>query len=244
MAMIIKRNIINLVLHYLTKHTKLRLEIYIFLIFTLAVSLLLLSKHKGVTVFAENGPVEYAQFGIIIAASFTFFVGAIHTEKFQKLSYALVILLGLASIRELDALMDKIIPVIGWKLPALCVGVYGLFFCWQNRCQLKSQIDAFLTSCSFLILCGASVVILPLSQLLGWKVCLKSLLGTDYSRSMKRLIEESIELLGYFILLLGSIEFILENQYQKLVAVAEDPELMKQEKTWSESADLLKMDNR
>ncbi len=194
---------------------RLRFAIYIFLLLTIVVLLLLLSKSKGVTVFAEDRLIENSQLGIILASGFTVFIGALYFSNIQKLSCLLVILFSLASIRELDLLMDKMIPVMGWKLPGICIAVYGLFFWLQNRIKLESQISEFLTFRSFSSLCLAFVII-ALSQLLGWELFLKALLSIDYSHNLKRLIEESTEVVGYFLLFIGSIEFVLEINTKNL----------------------------
>lgn len=53
------------------------------------------------------------------------------------------------------------------------------------------------------------IVAVPIAQLLGHAAFLESLMGENYMRAYKRVIEESGELLGYLLLLEGSIESLV-----------------------------------
>lgn len=194
----------------------LSIKIYLGLTLMVAGLVALIFKKVGAVAFEENGLIECVQFGLIAAAVSTVLFSAVYTENMKTLSYALVILFSLASIRELDSVLDKLIPGMGWQLPAACVGVYGLCFWWLNHRRLESEMRAFWGSRSFGILLLAVIVIVPISQFLGWKAFLKPLLDNNYSRDLKRLIEESGELVGYLLTLLGSVEFALEHQYRRL----------------------------
>jgi len=75
--------------------------------------------------------------------------------------------------------------------------------------KLKRQIAHFLPSPAFTMLWAGFVVAVPVAQLLGHGSFLKSLMGDDYIRSYKRVIEECGELIGYMLLLAGSVESVI-----------------------------------
>ena len=62
----------------------------------------------------------------------------------------------------------------------------------------------------FAILWAGFVVAIVFAQLVGHGPFLKELMGDDYVRDYKRVIEELGELFGYALLVMGSVESLLE----------------------------------
>lgn len=54
------------------------------------------------------------------------------------------------------------------------------------------------------------IVAVPISQLLGHGDFLQALMGDKYDRSYKRVIEETLGLMGYILVFAGTVEAALE----------------------------------
>ncbi|MBS3921092.1 MAG: hypothetical protein KG012_19640 [Deltaproteobacteria bacterium] len=170
---------------------------------------------KGdIVIFKENGPIENIQFALIVGTAVLFCAGAVKIAECREISLILALFAGCAAVRELDSVLNNLIPGMGWKLRAILFGVCGVTFGWRRRHRLPGQIALFLCSRSFSLLWCASLVVVPFSQLLGHGAFLKQILGDDYNRYYKRVIGETSELIGYFLLFLGSVEFLLERNRQ------------------------------
>jgi hypothetical protein len=129
------------------------------------------------------------------------------------LLWLLASLTALAAIREMDANLDKIIPVLGWKVGYLVL-VYPVIRVIAWRDAFRQQLGQFVNSLAFPVLWAGFIVAIPVSQLLGHGPLLKSLMGDDYKGQYKRMIEESGEMIGYMLLLAGAVEcwFLVRNR--------------------------------
>ncbi|MCF7956741.1 MAG: hypothetical protein K9M75_13140 [Phycisphaerae bacterium] len=190
-----------------------RFLIYTFIVFTLAVSLPIIIERGDVSVFSENGPIELIQLAIILASVTLLLLDCrFETCEFKQLFLILGILQACAGIRELDLFFDRIIPVIGWKLPVMpCVLLIALI--WHKNSKLiLAQAKEFIRTRSFALLWCGFIIAVPYSQLVGHGKFLELLMGDDYVRDYKRVIEELGELLGYLLIMVGSIEAVLQRK--------------------------------
>ena len=62
------------------------------------------------------------------------------------------------------------------------------------------------------------MVAIPYAQLIGHGPLMEDLFGENYERSIKRLIEESAETLGYVMILIGIFDFGLTLESQSKAA--------------------------
>ncbi len=190
-----------------------RFLIYTFIVFTLAVSLPVVIEHGDFIVFSENGPIEWIQLAIIFTSMILFLLDSrLKICEFKHLFLILGIVQACAGFRELDLLFDRFIPVLGWKLPViLCLIVIALV-CHKNNKSILVQANGFIRTRSFALLWCGFIIAVPYSQLVGHGKFLELLMGNDYLRDYKRVIEELGELLGYLLIMVGSIEAVLQRK--------------------------------
>ena len=193
----------------------LRFTLYTLVIFSFTASLPLIIQYGGITVFKENGPIEWLQFGLLVGASAIFLAGSFVVPVFRQLFLLLASVSAFGVVRELDALLDDMIPWIGWKIGHVIV-LYAVGLAYVNRGILKRQTTQFISSHAFTMLWAGFIVAIPFSQLVGHGPFLQLLMGDDYSRYYKRVIEESGELLGYFLLFVGSVESMMQMKVVQL----------------------------
>ncbi len=172
-----------------------------------------LIRNGDIAMFDENGIVETMQFGLLICATAVFSVTSFRNSAFRSLLLILSCCSALAAFRELDLLLDKWIPVIGWKIGYLVI-VLAAFVAYKEWHILKSQIRQFFFLRGFGVLWAALVIAIPFSQLVGHEEFLVAVMGDDYTRNYKRIIEESGELIGYFLLAAASLEIVSQMRAQ------------------------------
>ncbi|MFO7897557.1 MAG: hypothetical protein R6V58_00680 [Planctomycetota bacterium] len=206
-----------------------------FVLYTAAVFLFLillphLVRDAHIGAFRENGPVESLQVALLLTAALLFLLGARPRGGARQLlvCLAFVTLFGVA--RELDSALEAWVPVFNWKGPAAIVALAGAVYFFSHLRVVLTQLRAFVGTAPFALLWSGAVQSLIVAQLLGHGHFLKALIGEDYTRSYKRVLEESGELCGYSILLFGAVETVL---YVRSRRAANLP----QETTGSESGD-------
>ena len=162
----------------------------------------------GRDTFSENGIVENLQWIFLAVAAVLF-----GWEAYQYKSYRTV-LLGLMSrclfalVREQDAWFDEQLPVISWRI-GLIFPLIAVVYAGCHVKTLRRQLVAFFSMPAFYIVFAAMVAIVPVAQCLGHRPLIVVVMGFDdrgLGSSLRRLIEESIELLGYALILLVAFE--------------------------------------
>lgn len=205
------------------KNVLARFIIYTLVVFGLTVSLPVIIGYGDIIVFSENGPIEWLQFALIaVSAAILLFSSGAKVCGFRELFYILALLAMLAAIRELDLILDRLIPVAGWRLPAGLCAITGILIYWRKQDTLTAQMTAFIGTRAFSLLWCGFIVTVPVAQLVGHGAFLRLLMGDDYVRDYKRVIEELGELLGYLLIFIGSIEAVLQQKEEGNANVAKN----------------------
>ena len=113
-------------------------------------------------------------------------------------------------IRELDGFLETHLFEYAWQLLAFCVVLPTLWFVFRNLSRFVSQISHLSNTFAFGLLFSGTLVVYVFARLFGRAVIWKALMTEEkYMRSVKDVAEEGIELLGYTIILMGTIELFL-----------------------------------
>jgi len=193
-----------------TIYTTIRMCVYFALLILAAVGVWKLARVLGVDTFDENGIVENVQCGILIVTATLFAViGCCH----KSMRMAVMCLVGLCILglcREQDAWFDAHLPVLSWRIgyffPAL-MAIYGL---WHFKTFKKEVIELLRTPAVSLMFC-AMVMVIPCAQCIGHRPLIAAVMVDDNSGAVfaiRRMIEETGELLGYLLIFLAAIELI------------------------------------
>ncbi len=164
--------------------------------------------------FLEHGIVENLQLLLLSLGAFSFLFQGLINKKFRPLLYAFSSLFLFALCRELDSFFEKNIFFIGWKFAYLFPLLSGIYL-YTKRKRLKNILLLFCTSPVFYMMCTAMFIFIPLAQAIGNRGFIASVLpdASDVIL-MRRFIEESGEIMAYFILLLSSLEFYISFIYK------------------------------
>lgn len=161
----------------------------------------------GAEAFSEGHIVEWTQFSLIAFSAALLMVSAWRLSRWRSLLGVLGSIAALASVRELDSLLDNNLP-LGWKGPAAVCALAGAAFALCQRAAFARQVESFVQTPGFGILWVGLVVVVAFAQLVGHEPFLATLFAEDYYGRLKRIVEELLELFGYVLILIGSIETI------------------------------------
>ena len=187
----------------------LRFSLYTVAILCFAVSLPWLARIGDAAAFKENGVIEWLQFVLLIAVSWIFNRNARFSHKFHHAFSILAFLAAFAAVREMDGNLDVALPLIGWKIGYVFVA-YAAYTFYKNPGIVAKQFRECLGSNGFLLLWAGFIVAIPFAQLVGNSAFLQAIMSDDYSRDYRRIIEEIGELMGYGLILIGSIELTIQ----------------------------------
>ena len=174
----------------------------------------LLAEFKSAAAFKENGLVEWLQIAALVGTAFVF-ARAARTTYVGNLAFVILASFAtFATTRELDAIIDPLLPVLGWKAGYAFVLFAGYLY-YQNKRVVSQQVRELVATNGFLLLWAGFIIAIPFAQLVGNTAFLQAVMADDYSRDYRRIIEELGELMGYGIILIGSIEVTINRRSQE-----------------------------
>jgi hypothetical protein len=153
----------------------------------------------------EDGIVEWSQVAVLLASCLLFGI-ARRFGAYGRLFACMQLLLVLAVVRELDGFLYHLITKGAWKIPFTLAALALLGIAWRSRSELKQQIPLFIQSPSFLWLFCGFVIVIFYAQIIGQREFWNLVLAVEDGSRVKRIVEEVSELLGYLLILIGSIE--------------------------------------
>lgn len=160
----------------------------------------------------ENGIVEWCQFVALTVSGCALICAAcIRRDLTAGLLLAGVFFLDMA-IREQDALFDQVVHGF-WVVPVGVLTLSALFVAFKRRDTILSGLEAMVKAPDSALLMLGVFTILGFSRVIGYKKLWKTLAeGTGAAdgswHSFKRFTEESVELFGYMMVLVWTVEFV------------------------------------
>ncbi|MCR5184003.1 MAG: hypothetical protein K6B46_04795 [Opitutales bacterium] len=184
----------------------LRYGLYFVVVFAVVIALWGLAKHYQTDTFAEHGLVENLQLGLLFLSTVCFSFLALRDKFYRPVLFFLAGLTAFCFVRELDSFFDKLLPVVTWKF-AWLFPLLALFYAWSHRYEAKAALFKFLDSTAFDLLFVALIVFVPLAQAVGHVSFIRDSVGDFENMSdIRRLIEESLELVAYVLIFLSAPE--------------------------------------
>lgn len=164
----------------------------------------------------ENGIFENMQVVVLGIVSLLFGINAAINRTYRPFLFLMCMMALAAVIREQDALFDELIPGIGWKW-CWIFPILGIIHCVRNRSSLFGTTERFLTSSTFHMTIAAGIIMIPVAQCLGHRSFLVDLINDpNYNATLiRRILEETVELIAYFMLMFAAIESYIELREPK-----------------------------
>lgn len=110
-------------------------------------------------------------------------------------------------IRELDYFLDRYLVDNLWQVLIGIAGALVIVYTYRARKRLKVAWGRVWPSPGLALLFAGAVILFAFVRLVGHEPLWMSILGDDYRRIVKLAVEEFIELIGYLLWLIGTIEY-------------------------------------
>ena len=147
---------------------------------------------------------EQVQQSFLMLSCILFGLGAKRHPGQRGYLLMVAIFLFILLVREYDFLFDMIQHGF-WKYPAAVTFVVGFFWVRANKDTIRAPFLAHFETRGFGYAILGLFVLIFFSRLFGSSVVLKDALGELYAAPIKTMFQEGLELLGYSIILTGSI---------------------------------------
>ena len=157
---------------------------------------------------SELSPVELLQNAILIFCAGAFVFVARQDRLRRPMAVSLATLMLACLIRELDFFLDIYVIDNLWQV--LCglivsgVVVYGV----RNRERFQQGWRRSWPSAGIALIMGGYIILIPVAQLIGHEELWVGILDENYQRVVKVAAEEFVELAGYALIAVGTIEFL------------------------------------
>lgn len=152
----------------------------------------------------EGGLLEILQLLLLGVATLASFCGARWEGRGSALQLLGALLL-LAFVRELDGPLDAVWHGF-WKVPAAVLAVISFRRLWPRRSALVRSLRRHASAPHAGLFLGAFAVLFLHSRLLGQQALWRSVLGENFIAAVPRLVEETSELAGYGLMVLGGLQ--------------------------------------
>lgn len=113
-------------------------------------------------------------------------------------------------IRELDYFLDRYLIDNFWQVPIGIIGALLIVYTYRQQRRLQIALARVWPSPGLALLFAGAVILFAFVQFVGHEPLWMALLGEDYRRIVKLAVEEFIELGGYFLWMIGTIEYTLQ----------------------------------
>jgi hypothetical protein len=127
-------------------------------------------------------------------------------------------------IRELDYFLDRFLIDNLWQVMIGFPAAFVIVYTYRSRKRLKIALARIWPSPGLAFLFAGAVILFAFVRLVGHEPLWMSLLGENYQRVAKLAVEEFIELIGYLLWLIGTIEYTYQARaiaYKEPVPLAQ-----------------------
>jgi hypothetical protein len=127
-------------------------------------------------------------------------------------------------IRELDYFLDRYLIDNLWQVLIGFPAAFVIVYTYRARKRLKIAWARIWPSAGLALLFAGAVILFSFVRFVGHEPLWISLLGENYQRVAKLAVEEFIELIGYFLWLIGTIEYTYQARaiaYKEPVPLAQ-----------------------
>jgi hypothetical protein len=169
---------------------------------------------------SEYSPIEMAQLGILTVCGLLFAWVAQYCPSQRPVALVFGGMAIIFFVRELDYFLDRFVADNFWQAPMAVVAALLIVYAWRNRRRYKIAWLRMWPSPGLTLLFAGALVQFGFAIIVGHEPLWQALLGDDYQRVVKLAVEEFLELIAYFLWLIGTIEYV----YQARAAARHEPQ--------------------
>ena len=156
---------------------------------------------------SEYSPLEIVQPLILLICGLFMGWVALHLPAQRPLAIGFGGLALTFMIRELDYFLDRYVADNFWQLLIAIIAALVIVYTYRHRRRVTIALARVWPSPGLALLFAGAAILFAFVRLVGHEPLWQSLLGDDYRRVVKLAVEEFIELIGYLLWLVGSIEY-------------------------------------
>lgn len=167
---------------------------------------------------SEYSPVEWLQVtALLVIAGLAWHCTTLHRAQ-RALAWLMVAFAAAAVIRELDLFLDGYLFDHAWQLAVAVIAVAAIVHAMRNRAVLVTAWRRALPEPGVVLMVFGIGLLVVFANVIGNEGLWQSLLGDGYRRVAKIAAEEFAELAGYWVWLVGQMEYTLACRRQKRLA--------------------------
>ena len=145
--------------------------------------------------------------GILIVCGLLYAWVASNCPSQRPIAFTFGGLAGIFAIRELDYFLDRFVADNFWQVLIGIIASFLIAYTFRQRRRFRIAWLRVWPSPGLTLLFAGATIIFAFVQLVGHEPLWMAILGDDYQRVVKLAVEEFIELSGYFLWLIGTIEY-------------------------------------
>ena len=126
----------------------------------------------------------------------------------RPLTVAFAAMFGVFLVRELDFFLDFYVIDNLWQVLCAVILSVALVYMGRHRERLEQGWRRSWPSAGLALILGGVILLLPYAQLIGHGPLWQVIMGDNYVRVVKVIVEEFIELGAYGLMAIGSAEFL------------------------------------
>ena len=159
---------------------------------------------------SEFSPVEIIQAIILAACGLIMGWVARYCPSQRPMAFAFGGMALAFLIRELDYFLDRFVVDNLWQVIIAVVGSLLIVYLYRHRKRLNIALARIWPSPGLTLLFAGAVILFAFVRLVGHEPLWMAILGDSYQRVIKLAIEEFIELIGYFLWMIGTVEYAFQ----------------------------------
>nr|MBS0037692.1 hypothetical protein [Saprospiraceae bacterium] len=196
---------------------------YALLMFFISV---VISMDFALSEFDEDSYTEMTQETLLFIAVVMLALAAFWFKFMREFTIILALFFLVHLIRELDGYFDVLVYHGFWKVPVWIVVAIAFYILFKNGKKYLRQLLYIQDKYPFGILLVGLLTLHVFSRLYGRSSNWKNLFQDEYLRVIKDASEESIELLGYSIILIAVVELILHIRGKSAEGITDPQHLL------------------
>ena len=159
---------------------------------------------------SEYSPIEIIQPGILGICGLLYAWVAKYCPSQRPIAFLFGGMALTFIIRESDYFLDRYIADNFWQMLMGIVAALVIVYTYRQRRRFRIAWLRLWPSPGLTLLFAGAIIIFAFVRLVGHEPLWSSIMGDDYRRIVKLAVEEFIELIGYFLWLIGTIEYTFQ----------------------------------
>jgi hypothetical protein len=159
---------------------------------------------------SEYSPVENIQLALLGICTLLYGWVAKTYASQRPIAFAFGGLVVACGIRELHFFFDKNVADNFWQVLVAIVLALLIVYVYRHLRRFQIAWLRLWPSPGLTLLFAGATTLFVFAQIIGHEQLWMALLGDDYRRIVKLAVEEFVELMGYYLLLIGTLEYVYQ----------------------------------